>query len=133
MDHGQGLDGFPVVAGIVSVVVGLLMLWRGERTGWSLLVVAIGFVLVGTHWVTARQIDFVPLTRVQVVVAAVGLVCVWVAVIYLSRGADDLPRMFPGHNGSCEHYRLLNGVAVLVVGVVSLVRVAVRARPARSR
>src|SRR5262249_60990309 len=120
MDQGQRLDSFPVAVGLVSVVIGLLMLWHGERTGWSLLVVVVGFVLVGTHWVTARKIDYVPFTRVQTVVAAVGLVCVWVAVIYLSRGADDLPRMFPGHSGSSEHYRLLQGVAVLVLGVALL-------------
>jgi len=133
MDHGQRLDGFPVAVGIVSIVIGLLMLGHGERTGWSLLAIAVGFVLVGTHWLVARRIDHVPLTRVQAVVAAVGLACVWVAIIYLSRGADDLPRIFPGHSARSEHYRFLQGVSVFVVGVALLVRAVSRTRRARSR
>jgi hypothetical protein len=133
MDHGPRLDAFPLVAGIVSVVFGSLMLWRGERTGWSLLVVAIGVVLLATHWITARQVDYAPLTRLQSVAAVVALACVWIAVIYLSRGADDLPRMFPGHSGRSEHYRLLQGGTVLLVGVVLLARIVARVRPTHSR
>jgi hypothetical protein len=133
MDHAPRLDAFPLVAGIVSVIFGSLMLWHGERTGWSLLLIAIGIVLLATHWITARPVDYVPLTRSQSLWAVVALACVWVAVIYFSRGADDLPRMFPGHSGRSEHYRLLQGGTVLLLGVVLLARIVARVRPTRTK
>jgi hypothetical protein len=127
------IDTFPLVAGVMGVLLPPVLLWQGEPTGWCLLLASAGMVLLATYWLTAHHIEFDPFTRRQVGMTAVGVACVWVAVIYLSRGADDLPLLFPGHSAHSEHYRLLPGAMVMFVGVVLLTRAFVHARPARSR
>jgi hypothetical protein len=51
--------------------------------------------------------------------------------VYLTRAADDLPSLFPGHDADSEHFRVLPGVLTLAVGLVVLGRGVATALPAR--
>ena len=129
MDHR--IDRFPLVAGLVAVLTSPLMLWQGERIGWCVLLFVTGIVLLVTYWLIAHDVAFEPITQAQIVMALVGVACSWVAVIYLTRAADDLPEMFPRHSSGSEHYRLLPGIVMLVVGVVLVGAAIAQARPHR--
>jgi hypothetical protein len=128
----HGLDAFPLVSGITAVVAGPLFLADGESTGWCLLLIAAGVVLVAFHQATAHHVDFDPIGRGAVIAVVLGLVCLWVAVIYLSRAADDLPRIFPGHSANSEHYRLLYGVTMVIAGTALITCAALGTRLVRA-
>ena len=55
-----------------------------------------------------------------------------IAVIYLTRAANDLPSLFPGHDGDSENIRIPPGVATLAVGIFSLGCAIVMAHPTRA-
>ncbi len=50
---------------------------------------------------------------------------------YLTRAADDLPSLFPGHDGDSEHYRIFPGLVALMTGLVGLGRTLPLVRPLR--
>ena len=116
------VDGFQVVSGTLGVVSGLILLARGAPAGWSFLLVAAGVVILVAVWVISTEATFEALDRTHAMLAVVGVVCVALAVVYLTRAADDLPRGFPGHDGDSENFRLVPGMVMAFVGMVALGR-----------
>lgn len=125
-------DGFHVVTGLLSVIAGPVMLIRGEPAGWSFLLIATGVTLLVTEWAIVHDIELVVMNRTDTFVAIAGVVCLAVAIVYLTRAANDLPSLFPGHDGDSEHFRLLPGILALTVGSAILGRAVIAARPRRA-
>ncbi len=127
------VDGFATCSGLAAIATGPILLARGAPAGWSFLLIATGLVLVLTQWVIANDIRFETSNRVRVLVMLAGMVCVAVAVVYLTRAANDLPSMFPGHDGDSETFRIVPGIVSLTVGLVLLGRGLASANPTRAR
>ena len=51
--RGYRLDGFHLFAGVLAVVFGPIMLGSGAPVGWSLLVIAVGIVVLAAQWFIA--------------------------------------------------------------------------------
>jgi hypothetical protein len=131
-DRARRADAFPTISGLLGIATGPILLARGAPAGWSFLLVAAGVVLVATQWTIAHDIELEVSGRMQIIALLVGVACVAVAVVYLTRAADDLPSLFPGHDGDSEHFRVLPGVLTLAVGLVVLGRSLASALPART-
>ena len=130
-ERTQRVDGFQVVCGLLGILAGPFLLAHDAPAGWSLLLVAAGIVILSTQWAIARDIDLEIVDRFQIVLAVAGIVCVGIAAVYLTRAADDLPSLFPGH-GNSENFRVVPGVVSLVVGLVVLARAVAAAHPHRA-
>ena len=63
-------------------------------------------------------------------VAAAALVAD--ASLALTRAANDLPRLFPGHDADSENFRVIPGMVPLTVGVFALGRALAGVRPHRA-
>ena len=127
----RGVDGFQVVAGVLALVCGPLRLARGAPAGWSILLMADGCVVLSWRWIVVHRVEFDVNGRLHALVLVTGLLCIWLAVVYLTRAADDLPRLLPGHDGDSEHFRVVPGVVALSVGIVMLARAVGEAHPRR--
>lgn len=51
--------------------------------------------------------------------AILGLVLIVVAVIYLTKSAEQLPSFFPGHQAGSAHKHSKHGLAALILAVLS--------------
>jgi hypothetical protein len=125
-------DGFQLVSGVIAIVAGPIRLAQGAPAGWSFLLIAAGAVLLLTQWAIIAEITFDTPDSTHVAMAVLGVVCVGLAVVYLTRAADDLPRMLPGHDADSENFRLMPGMASLVFGIGAVGRAITSVRPRRS-
>jgi hypothetical protein len=132
MERSQHLDGFHIVVGAAGVLVGLARLPGGAGTGWSLLIIGFSIVLLSFEYVLARQVEFEIAGFGHLLRAVIAIACVSSAALYLSRGADDLPHLLPGHDADSGDVLLGRGVALLVGGVLLLGHVVALARPTRA-
>ena len=109
------------------------MLSAGSPAGWSCIVIGCGVASLIGAWVIRAGVEF-QVRGTTIVLATVGIVLVAIGVVYLTRTAEDLPRLFPGHNGGSQHYRVLEGVVSLMfASLVSFGAVASTDPHARSR
>jgi hypothetical protein len=125
-------DGFQLISGAGAVITGPILLARGAPAGWSFLLIAAGAVVLLAQWAIIAEITFETPDSAHVAMAVVGVVCVGLAVVYLTRAADDLPRLFPGHDADSENFRLIPGLAPLTVGIAAVGRAVASVRPRRS-
>ena len=132
-DRTHRVDGFATCSGLAAIATGPVLIARGAPAGWSFLLIATGMLLLLTQWVIANDIRFESSNRLQVLVALAGMACMAVAVVYLTRAANDLPSLFPGHDGDSEHFRIVPGIVTLTVGIVLLGRGLASAHPTRVR
>jgi hypothetical protein len=125
-------DLFPTVSGVLGAVAGPILVARGAPTGWSLLLSAVGLTLLSIQWLIAKDmaVDFAGPRHIAIVLG--GAACIAIAVVYLTRAANDLPSLFPGHDADSEHYRIVPGVVTLMVGLVVFGRSAIAAVPLRA-
>ena len=128
-DRRRGADGFQVASGLLGIGFGPVLLLRGAPAGWSFLLLAAGIVLLSAQWMIVNDVEFRIPDQTEILLAALGIVCVGIAVIYLTRAADDLPRLFPGHDGDSEHFRTLPGLVTLTAGLGLLGRTLPSLRP----
>ncbi len=115
-------EGFQVVSGVLAVIAGPVLLARGAPAGWSFLLIAAGVILLVTQWAIAAGVTFEVADTANAVFGLVGVVCVGLAIVYLTRAANDLPRLFPGYDGDSENFQIVPGLAVLAVGSLALAR-----------
>jgi hypothetical protein len=115
--------------GLVAIIAGPIMLVTGAPAGWSLFVVAAGVILLAVQWVTAHDVAIGRLDLLHAVLAVAGLACLAVALMYMTRTADDLPRLLPGHDAGSEHYRVVPGIILSALAVLSLGQVLASIRP----
>ena len=94
------------------------MLVMGAPAGWSFLIMSAGICVLLAQWALVREIRFEVPDATMVALGIAGIVCVGVAVVYLTRAADDLPSVFPGYDRDSENFRLLPGSLSLIVGAV---------------
>jgi hypothetical protein len=130
MAKPEQLDKAPLVMGIVAVVASPLMLWRHEPAGWSIFLLIDGIALIALHWVATRGVDIYLHGWHHAVIAILGALLLWIAVLYLTRSADDLPRFLPGHDGDSEQLRIVPGLMALTVSAAVLARAILTALPA---
>jgi hypothetical protein len=131
-DPSRRPDGFAVCSGLAALLWGPLLLARGAPAGWTFLLITGGLVLLSTQWVIATGTRFTISHRTQVVVGLAGVALVAVALVYLSRAANDLPSLFPGYDGDSEHFRIVPGIVTLSVGLVLCIRSLVSTHPTRT-
>jgi hypothetical protein len=125
------LDGFQLFSGLAAVIAAPIMLALGAPAGWSFLILASGIMLLAALWAVATDITFDTPSAANIVLCVGGMVCVGVAVVYLTRAANDLPSVFPGYDGDSETFRLIPGVVTLIVGVLALGRALASVHPTR--
>ncbi len=121
-ERARRLDGFHTTSALLGIFGGPFLLWRGGPAGWSLLLVVAGLTILSAQWATAHDVTFDLTDRTQGIVLLFGALCIGVATVYLTRAANDLPSLFPGHDGDSEHFRILPGVMTLVIGLVGIGR-----------
>jgi hypothetical protein len=132
MSRWHQADGFQLVSGVLALIAGPILLAKGAPAGWSLLLMATGALVLLAQWAIMAEITFETTDSAQAVIAVIGVVCVGLAVVYLTRAANDLPRLFPGHDADSENFRVIPGLVSLTVGLVALGRAFVSARPHRA-
>ena len=130
-DRWRQADGFATASGLAAVATGPLLLVHGAPAGWSFLLIAAGIVLLATQWIVVSDLQFEALDGAACIGAAAAMACAGVAVVYLTRAADDLPSLFPGHDGDSEHFRILPGIVMLTLAAVLFTRAVIASRPAR--
>ena len=131
MSHWRELDGFQLLSAFLAVTGGPIMLATGAPAGWSFLLTAAGITLLLAQWAIVADVTFEPPGAADVALSIAGMVCVGIAIVYLTRAADDLPRLFPGYDVDSESFRLVPGVVTLTVGAVALGRAIASTRPRR--
>jgi hypothetical protein len=132
MVHRSSVDGFQVFCGVLAVVTAPFMLATGEPAGWSFLLLAGGIIVLGALALIVFEVDYEIAGPRHVAAFGVAALFLAIAVIYLTRAANDLPTLFPGHDGDSEHFRVLPGLVALAVGLTVFVRAVGRAHPKRS-
>ena len=132
-DRSRRADAFATISGLLGIATGPILLARGAPAGWSFLLIAAGLTLVATQWAIVHDIELAFADRMQVAALLAGIASIAVAVIYLTRAANDLPSLFPGHDGDSEHFRLVPGIVMLTVGLVASGRGLATLRPAQAR
>jgi len=125
-------DGFHIASGLLGVASGSILLARRAPAGWSLLLIAAGGAVLLIQGVIASDIRFATTDNRPHLNAATAMAFVTIAVVYLTRAADDLPSLFPGHDGDSEHFRILPGTLILLIGIVLLARAVATMRRARA-
>jgi hypothetical protein len=127
------VDGFQLFSGVLALVAAPIMLASDAPAGWSFFLLSVGIVLLLCHWAIANDVEFETLAWTDVMIGVAGLACIWLAVVYLTRDADGLPRLLPGYDGDNEHFLIVPGVLTLTVGAVFVFRTVAAARPRLGR
>jgi len=132
MSHWHELDGFQLLSGVLAVVAAPIMLVLGAPAGWAFLILAAGTFVLLAQWVIVADITFEDPDAAHIVLCVVGMLCVGLAVVYLTRAANDLPTIFPGHDPHSENFRLIPGILSLSVGIVAVGVTVARSHPRRA-
>ena len=123
------MDGFQLASGLVALIAAPMLLATGTSPAQCLLLFGSGIVIVAAQWVIAFDAELQPLDRAHTVLAVFGVACLLLAMTYLTRSADDLPRLLPGHDADSHSLQFVPGVVSLLVATVALARTAAIVRP----
>jgi len=132
MSHWHELDGFQLLSGVLAVIAAPVMLLMGAPAGWAFLILAAGLIVLVAQWAIVTDIAFDTPDAAHIVLCVVGMVCVGLAVVYLTRAANDLPTVFPGYDADSENFRLIPGIVLVSIGAVALGRAIASTRPRRA-
>jgi hypothetical protein len=130
-ENRDRIDGFHLATGLLALVSGPYLLTRGAPAGWTFLCMAAGIVLLGVQSIVIFDIRFDAATHRAVVMAVAAMALGAIAIVYLTRAANDLPSLFPGHDGDSEQFRVVPGVMSLTLAAVLLARAIADAHPRR--
>ena len=117
---------------MLGVVAAPIMLVMGAPSGWSLLILAAGLILLVTQWAVVAGITFDAPDPVGRALGVVGSCCLGLAAVYLTRAADDLPSLVPGFDPGSDRILTLPGIVLLLVGTVAAGRSVASVRPRRA-
>jgi hypothetical protein len=131
MPDWHQLDGFQLFSGLASVCAGPIMLGMGAPAGWAFLIMGAGILVVLAQSAIVAEITFDQPAATTVLLALVGVTFVGIAVIYLTRAANDLPTVFPGYDSTSENFRVIPGLVALAAGIVCLGRAITNVHPTR--
>lgn len=126
------LDGFQLLSGVASIVAGPIMLVMGAPAGWAFLIVGAGILVLLANWAILAEVRFDAPDPATIALAVVGMACIAIAVVYLTRAANDLPTVFPGYDPDTENFQLLPGILCLTIGALTLARAIAAIHPART-
>jgi hypothetical protein len=127
------VDGFHLFSGYLALVAGPVMFATGAPKGWACFVLGLGAALLASCWAIRSGIDLAVFGRQEVAAAMFGVFVLAVAVLYLTRTANDLPHVFPGYDGDSGRVLVERGALALLAGGAILGRVAMLAVPPRAR
>ena len=65
MSHTQHVDRFPLVSGLTAVVAGPILLATGAFPGWSIVITAIGAIVLWAQWKIIGDARHTPTTNKQ--------------------------------------------------------------------
>ena len=133
MSRFHELDGFQLFSGVASIVAGPIMLLMGAPAGWAFLIMGAGTVVLFAQWAIAAEVTFTEPDPATIVLGVAGIVCIGIAVVYLTRSANDLPTMFPGHDPDTENFQLIPGILALTIGAPALARAIASVHPRGQR
>jgi len=125
------LDGFQLFSGVASIIAGPVMLLMGAPAGWAFLIMVAGILVLVANWAILVNITFDPPDPATIALAVVGMACIAIAVVYLTRAANDLPTVFPGYDRDTENFQLLPGLLTLTIGAAALARAVASVHPTR--
>jgi len=131
MSHLRELDGFQLLSGVLAVIAGPIMLANGSPAGWAFLVIAAGVLVLLAQWALVTGVAFEQPDAIHVVLCVLGMLFIGIAVIYLTRAANDLPAFFPGYDADSGSFRIIPGVLSLSVGAVAVGRAVAGVRTSR--
>ena len=100
MSHWREVDGFQLFSGIAALVTGPVMLAMGAPAGWAFIVMTTGTLVLLAQWVLVSEITFSTPDAATIALVAAGILVAGIAVVYLTRAANDLPTLFPGYDPS---------------------------------
>ena len=120
------MDRFPFVVGGAALAFAPVAFAMGSAF-WVVLALA-GVVLVGSCVATRDEFELLRPTAANTAIALIGIACLVLALIYVARDADALPRLLPGHDGDSERGHLGAGVLLALVGAVLVTRSAMEVR-----
>jgi hypothetical protein len=127
------MDGFQLASGVAALIAAPALLVKGAAPIECVLLFVSGFVIVAVQRVISADAELQPLDAAHAALAAMGLVCLVLAMTYLTRSAEDLPRLLPGHDADSQSLRLVPGVINLLLASVTLSRTAASVRPGAGR
>ena len=133
MSRWREVDGFHLFSGVVSLIAGPVMLAMGAPAGWAFLIIGAGSVVLLAQWALVSEITFTPPDAATFALGSTGVVLVAIAVVYLTRAADDLPTIFPGYDTRSESFRLVPGLLMAIVGAVAVGRAIANVHPIRAQ
>ena len=84
------LDGFQLFSGVLAVTAGPIMLVMGAPAGWAFLIMGAGLLVLVAQWAILAEITFDVPDATTIALGVAAIVCSAVAVVYLTRAADDL-------------------------------------------
>ena len=131
MRRFRELDGFQLFSGVTSLVAGPVMLLMGAPAGWAFLIMGCGALVLFANWAILAEVTFDVPDAATITLAVAGMACIAVAVVYLTRSANDLPTGFPGYDHDSENFQLLPGILAFAVGAVALARAIAAVHPTR--
>jgi hypothetical protein len=131
MSRFQELDGFQCISGVMAAIAGPVMLVLGAPAGWSFLIMGTGVLVLVAQWAILTEITCDVPDAATIALAVAGMACLAVAVVYLTRAANDLPTVFPGYDYDSENFQVLPGLLSLTVGAVALARAIAAVHPTR--
>jgi len=117
---------------VLAVIAAPVMLVMGAPAGWVFLILAAGLFVLLAQWTIVTDITFEDPDPAHIVLCVLGMLCLGLAVVYLSRAANDLPTVFPGYDRHSENFRLIPGLLLLSVGIVAVGVTVARPRPRRA-
>ncbi len=103
----------------------------GAPAGWAFLIMGAGTLVLVAQWAILAEIRFDAPDAATIALAVAGMACIAVAVVYLTRAANDLPTIFPGYDPDTENFQLVPGVLTLAIGSAALARAIASVHPTR--
>jgi len=125
------LDGFQLLSGLASIIAGPVMLLMGAPAGWAFLIMGAGTLVLVAQWAILAEVTFEAPDPATIALAVAGVVSIAIAVVYLTRAANDLPTVFPGYDPDTENFQLIPGIFTLAMGAAALARAIASVHPTR--
>src|SRR3974377_284593 len=107
MHRLRELDGFQLFSGVASVIAGPVMLLMGAPAGWAFLIMGAGILVLVPNWAILAEVTFDAPDPATIALAVAGMACIAIAVVYLTRAANDLPTVFPGYEPDTQNFQPL--------------------------
>jgi len=93
---------------------------------------AAGILVLVAQWAILAEITYDVPNATTIALGVAGVVCSALAVVYITRAADDLPTFFPGYDSGSENFQLIPGIISLTVGAAAIATAIASVHPTRT-